>query len=250
MISLKTLKLSSRLDVEEISFMSGAINILIGPNGAGKSTLLDIISGNENFDSGSITLKAKNLDEFSIHGLAKEIAYVPQKLDWNGNLKVIDIILFSLYPHQKDAKIQSTDQIRLDKIIEELKIESFLERRFDELSGGEQKRVAIASALFQNTDIVILDEPFAALDPIYRKTVADFLMKWNQEYGTTMIFTVHDLYLAHYIGDYFWGLSQGRLEFKSTDLSEEALSTLFKTDFHTFERDGEKVFLPSLKERS
>ena len=250
MIALKRVKLSTRLDIEDIYFIAGELNIVIGPNGAGKSTLLDIISGNATVDSGSILIRDKDIESFSIQDLAKELAYVPQKLDWNGSLKVIDIILFSLYPHQRDVQIQENDQIRLDQIIDELKIKPFLERRFDELSGGEQKRVAIASALFQNTDILILDEPFAALDPIYRKTVADFLMRWNNEHKTTMIFTVHDLYMANYIGNHFWGISQGRLEFKSTDLSEKALSTLFKTVFHTFERGGEKVFLPSLKERS
>ncbi len=250
MISLENIALDKRLNITNLQFLDQKINILIGPNGAGKSTLLDIITGNISSYGGSVCYEGESITNYSSLELAKRMAYIPQKLDWNNHLKVRDILVFSLYPFQKSPKITIEDERRLNQIIEGLRISNYLERDFGELSGGEQKRVAIASALFQNTPLLILDEPFAALDPLYRKIVADFLKFWSLEYRVSMILSVHDLHMANYIGDYFWCLKEGILFKESSELNEELLSKLYQTPFFRYEKGSEKVFLPGLFEEN
>lgn len=249
MIYLHSLSLAKRLNLRELAFKQGQINIILGPNGAGKSSLLEVISKNEEAYEGSVRIENREIKEIALSDHAQALAYIPQKLDWNMGLWVRDIILFGLYPFNQSGEMtpQSQDQERFDYLVQALELTRFLKRPFGKLSGGEQKRVAIASALFQNTKIIVMDEPFAALDPLYKQMVADVLKKWQREKQVTMIFSIHDLYIAKYIGDYFFGLKAGALIHHSEELSLSFLQDLYDTPFLPFTFDKEKVFLPTLK---
>jgi len=249
-ISVQNLQLNSRLSLKSLNFKEGKINIIIGPNGAGKSSLLEILSKNIEFRDGDITINSRSLTEISLGDLSQIFSYLPQKLDWNPALLVKDIILFGLYPFTHNNLLTNDDNERLSYLVQSFELEDLLSRPFGKLSGGEQKRVAIASTLFQDTKIIVMDEPFAALDPLHKRRVAEILKKWQQDQGVTMILSIHDLYIAHHIGDSFIGLKEGRILGEREDLSQSFLESLFDTKFSLFKMEGHEVFLPALGERN
>lgn len=248
MISLKKLQLNYRLNLESLTFEEGKINIIIGPNGAGKSTLLEILSKNVDFVQGDVFISGRSLKEIPLAELSQVLSYIPQKLNWNPALLVAEIILFGLYPFSKSDRLTGEDSERLSYLEKAFELSDLLSRPFGELSGGEQKRVAIASAFFQNTKIIIMDEPFAALDPLYRGRVADILKKWQRDHDVTMILSVHDLYSAHHLGDSFIGLKHGHLVAHKQELDQDFLESLFDITFTSYKVQTHKVFLPDLGE--
>lgn len=249
MISVQNLQLNSRLSLKSLHFKEGKINIIIGPNGAGKSSLLEVLSKNIECIDGDITINSRSLSKISLGDLAQIFSYLPQKLDWNPALLVRDIILFGLYPFTHNDLLTNDDNERLSYLVLSFELEDLLSRPFGELSGGEQKRVAIASTLFQNTEIIVMDEPFAALDPLFKRRVAAIFKKWQQDHDTTMILSIHDLYIAHYIGDSFIGLKEGHLLAEKEVLDQSFLESLFDTKFSLLKMEGHEFFLPALGER-
>ncbi len=247
MISIGKLKLGKRLNINDLQFIEKKTNVILGPNGAGKSSLLEVISKNIESFSGEVSIGPKSLRNISLSEHSQLMAYIPQKLDWNMGLKVQDIILFGLYPFGHNTMMTSDDKERFKFLVEALDLSSFLNRPFGELSGGEQKRVAIACALFQNTKIIVMDEPFAALDPFYKQMVADVLKKWQSDHEVTMILSIHDIYIAMYIGEYFFGMKSGKLIHKTEELEQSFFEKLYDTQFSAFKFDKEVVFLPRLE---
>lgn len=249
MISIKNLKLDSRLNIKGLEFEAHSINVILGPNGGGKSSLLEIISKNIENYSGNVKLENVEIMDIEVSRHAQQISYIPQRLDWNLGLKVREIILFSLYPFRRNIEMTDEDRDRFNYLISSLELSEFLDRSFGHLSGGEQKRVAIASALFQNTKLIIMDEPFAALDPYYKQMVADTLNRWNRDYQVTMILSVHDLYIAKYIGHHFWGLKDGEITGQRRSLDKDFFESLYNTNFNSFKFRENEVFLPTFEEK-
>lgn len=252
MIRVKNLKihseddLSLRLDIPSLEFEKNKVNILLGPNGGGKSTLLDCLSLNLPLDGlgreGQIFIEDRELSKYSYHDLSLKMSYIPQQLDWNHSFKVEDILNFSVFPRSQKNELTNIDRKHLDEICELLEIQKFRNRLFSHLSGGEQKRVSIACSLFQGTDYILIDEPFAALDPIYKKKVAKVVIDWQKKYQTTFILCVHELNLASLMGDRFLSLKEGQLVKESSRLTKEDLSSLFDTPFEIFSKGEDQIF--------
>jgi len=157
----------SRTVVDDVSFdvNSGEVVGLLGPNGAGKTTSFYMVVGLVRADSGTIELDDKDITRMPMHARAKQgLGYLPQEASVFRKLSVEDNILAVL-----EAKKGLTDQQRkekLDALIDDLQIDHIRENTGMSLSGGERRRVEIARALASQPAFVLLDEPFAGVDPI------------------------------------------------------------------------------------
>jgi len=158
---------STKIAVDRISFEmdSGSTLGLLGPNGAGKTTLFYMIAGLLKKDSGSIKLdskdiSSKNISERSSLGLS----YLPQEASIFRKLTVKENILTAL-EQRKDLNDNSMNQ-ELDNLLDEFKLNEFSETLGIKLSGGERRRTEIARSLGSNPRFILLDEPFAGIDPI------------------------------------------------------------------------------------
>jgi len=144
---------------------SGDIVGLLGPNGAGKTTCFYMIVGLINNDKGSITLNSQPIDHLPIHQRAQQgIGYLPQEASVFRNLSVQDNIMAVLQLRRELNKQQQKQE--LEGLLEDLQITHIRENRGISLSGGERRRVEIARALANEPLFILLDEPFAGVDPI------------------------------------------------------------------------------------
>jgi len=144
---------------------SGEIVGLLGPNGAGKTTCFYMIVGLINNDKGQITLNRRPIDHLPIHHRAQQgIGYLPQEASIFRNLSVQDNIM-AVLQLRKDLDQQQKKQV-LESLLEDLQITHIRENKGISLSGGERRRVEIARALANEPLFILLDEPFAGIDPI------------------------------------------------------------------------------------
>jgi lipopolysaccharide export system ATP-binding protein len=160
-----------RLVVRDVSLQveCGEVVGLLGPNGAGKTTSFYMIVGLVPSDAGSIDINGTDISSLPIHSRAvMGLSYLPQEASVFRKLTVEDNIRAVLELQRVDGKALSRDQIneRLDTLLAELQIEKLRENPALSLSGGERRRVEIARALATNPRFVLLDEPFAGVDPI------------------------------------------------------------------------------------
>ena len=153
--------------IKEISFeiSSGEVVGLLGPNGAGKTTAFYIIVGLVMADRGSVYLDDKNITELNMHQRANlGLGYLPQEASIFRKLTVEENILAILEYQTQMSHIER--QQKLDQLLEELHIGHVKKSQGINLSGGERRRVEIARALAANPNFILLDEPFAGVDPI------------------------------------------------------------------------------------
>ena len=177
---------------------SGSICVLLGPSGSGKSTLLNIIGGIETADEGTIYIGDEKIENMSEKKLSlyrrKHLGYVFQAYNLVPDLTVKENIRFSLPDSQK----------KNDELIKEylslVGLSNFENAYPKQLSGGMSQRVAIARALANKPKILLLDEPFGALDAITKVNLQEELLKiWKKE-NITMIIVTHDIDEAVYLG--------------------------------------------------
>jgi NitT/TauT family transport system ATP-binding protein len=171
----------------------GAIYTVIGPSGCGKSTLLASIAGLIPDFSGTISLNGEQVSQ-------KEhtIGLIPQNyglLPWKS---VYENILIGL--KIKGIQISRTQEVQIETVMDKLKIAEFKSRFPNELSGGQKQRVAIARALVLKPDILLMDEPFSALDALTREATQELFQKIRDEEQTTTLFITHDVEEAVALG--------------------------------------------------
>ena len=175
------------------SVKKGEICGLLGPNGCGKTTLLKCINRVLHPGSGTIRVHGHDVSKLSRDEIAGKIAVVPQDLNVVFSFTVLQMVLmggtvrygFSGIPQRKDY-------LGAREILEELHVEHLADRRFNELSGGEKQVVLIARALFQNTEILLLDEPTSHLDFKRQHIIMELIKKISGEKGLTTLLTLHD----------------------------------------------------------
>ncbi len=175
----------------------GSLVGIIGPNGSGKTTLLKLLGGMLTPASGRITLDGRDLSSLARRELAKEIAVVPQETRLSFEYSVLEVVLMGRYPHLGAFELEGRDDLRIAR--EAMAATGTLaleERSFPTLSGGEKQRVIIAGALAQSAQLMLLDEPTAALDPGYQIEIAALLGRLNADRGVTMAVATHDLNFA------------------------------------------------------
>jgi ABC-type cobalamin/Fe3+-siderophores transport system ATPase subunit len=190
----------------------GAIVGLLGPNGSGKTTLLRILAGVLPPQSGTVAIDGRPIAHLTRRELARRVAVVPQETHSTFDFSVIDMVLMGRYPHLGAFELEGADDQAIARDALAATGTSALEARpFATLSGGEKQRVVIASALAQASDMLLLDEPTAALDLGYQFEIAALLRRLNSERGTTMVVSTHDLNLAAAMCERVVLLKQGRV---------------------------------------
>jgi ABC-type cobalamin/Fe3+-siderophores transport system ATPase subunit len=190
----------------------GAIVGLLGPNGSGKTTLLRILAGVLPPQSGTVAIDGRLIADMTRRELARRVAVVPQETYSTFDFSVIDMVLMGRYPHLGAFELEGADDQAIARDALAATGTSALEARpFATLSGGEKQRVVIASALAQASDMLLLDEPTAALDLGYQFEIAALLRRLNSDRGTTMIVSTHDLNLAAALCERVVLLKQGRV---------------------------------------
>ena len=170
---------------------------LIGPNGSGKSTLLKIMGAILKPDSGSIQFKESLLSRINKKHFAQSVSWIPQDHPMVFPFKVSEIVLMGRHPYLSPLSFESEEDFEISRrAMETTMTYQFADRYFNEISGGEKQRVMIASALAQNPEMMLLDEPTAALDLKYQIQILSILKNLNAGHKMTLIMAMHDLNLA------------------------------------------------------
>jgi len=185
---------SNRLVLNQISFHvnRGEIFGILGPNGSGKTTLFNLILGILPIDSGKITINGEIINSLPIHVRCKnyKISYVPQNSACLLGLKVEENL-------EAISEIKIKDKIKRKDIIQELLVKFGLDNikhtQARSLSGGERRRLSIALALLTKPSILLLDEPFSALDPLSVETIRKIISDLQQQSGISSIISDHNI---------------------------------------------------------
>ncbi|MFS1663594.1 ATP-binding cassette domain-containing protein [Streptococcus sp. zg-JUN1979] len=193
------------LDIKE-----GECFVLVGPSGSGKTTLLKMINRLVIPSQGSIQLDNKALESYDLRSLRLEIGYVLQHIALFPNLTVAENI--ALIPKMKGWSKERRDRdikYLLDKA--GLNPNDYWNRYPKELSGGEQQRVGILRAIITKPKLLLMDEPFSALDPISRRQLQDLTKNLQQEFKMTLVFVTHDMTEAMRLADRICVLHHGKI---------------------------------------
>ena len=173
-----TKKYSNKIAVQNLSInlTPGEILGLLGPNGAGKTTFFYMIAGLISSDSGKILIDGEDITNKSVSDRASMgLSYLPQEPSVFGRLSVEENIMAALEQRKDITKEQR--QQELEELVEEFQLNKFLKTKSNKLSGGERRRVEIARSLSSNPKFILLDEPFAGIDPIAVSELKETLKK-------------------------------------------------------------------------
>ena len=193
------------LRIEDGEFM-----VLVGPSGSGKTTMLKMINRLLEPTDGDIYMDGKRIKDYDERELRLSIGYVLQAIALFPNLTVAENI--SLIPEMKGwskEQITSKTEELLDKV--GLPAAEYAKRMPSELSGGEQQRIGIVRAIIAEPKILLMDEPFSALDAISRKQLQALTKDLHKEFGMTTIFVTHDTDEALKLGDRIAVLQEGEI---------------------------------------
>ena len=190
----------------------GSIVGLLGPNGSGKTTLLRIVAGILPPLAGRVLIGGQPIEQLTRRELARRVAVVPQETHSTFDFSVMDMVLMGRYPHLGPFELEgAADQEIAREALTATGTAALEARAFATLSGGEKQRVVIASALAQASEMLLLDEPTAALDLGYQFEIAALLRRLNAERRTTMLVSTHDLNLAAALCEHIVLLKSGRV---------------------------------------
>jgi iron complex transport system ATP-binding protein len=190
----------------------GSFTGLIGPNGCGKTTLLKLLAGVLRPASGTVTLGGRVLADMPRRTAARHVAVVPQDTHPAFDYTALEIVLMGRHPHLGPTQLEGPADLAIaQQALEDTGTLHLASRPFTSLSGGERQRVVIASALAQQPQVLLLDEPTASLDLGYQFEVAALLRRLSREHDVTMVMATHDLNLAASICDSLALLRNGRL---------------------------------------
>ena len=198
------------LDNITMDFDRGDIIGIIGSNGSGKSTLFNNLMGILKATQGEILYKNNQLkyDKKSLYNLRKDVGIVfqdPEKQIFYS--MVYDDLAFALRNIGMDEK---NIKVRINKALEAVNGEDFIDRPVHSLSFGQKKRVAIASVIAMENDLVLLDEPTAGLDPESTRAIVEIIKSMHKK-GKKIVITSHDMNLIYDICDYVYVLNQGKI---------------------------------------
>ena len=215
MIEIKNVskKLGNRtiLDNISLSIESGSLVVLIGSSGCGKTTTLKLINKLITPTSGEIFIDDKPLSKENTINLRRKIGYVIQNTGLFPHLTIKENI--ELIPRlKKEKSIEDVEKTTIDLLnMVGLNPETYLNKYPSELSGGQQQRVGVARAFATDAEIILMDEPFSALDPITRTSLQEELFSLQEELKKTIIFVTHDMDEALKIADKICIMKDGKV---------------------------------------
>lgn len=195
--------------VQELSLSvpAGTITVLVGPSGCGKTTLMRMVNRMIEPSSGSVLLDGRDVRDSDPAELRRGIGYVIQQAGLFPHRTVLDNVatvprLFG--QRRRDARA------RAGELLERVGLSTTLGRRYPaQLSGGQQQRVGVARALAADPPVLLMDEPFSAVDPVVREGLQDELLRLQEELGKTVLFVTHDIDEAIKLGENVAVLRQG-----------------------------------------
>ena len=185
----------------------GHLAALLGPSGSGKTTILRMIAGLDRPDDGDILVEGKRINE--IPGSRRGIGFVFQNYALFRYMTVEKNIAFGLEIQKKSKK---EIKERVDELLEKASMKDLGKRYPHQLSGGQRQRVAFARALAPNPHLLLLDEPFAAIDAKVRRELRNWLKEMIGQVGVTSIFVTHDQEEAMEVADTIIVTNEGRVE--------------------------------------
>jgi sulfate transport system ATP-binding protein len=195
------------LDDISLEIQEGSLTAVLGPSGSGKSTLLRIVAGLERPDSGEVILSGE--DATGIAPQRRDVGFVFQHYAAFKHMTVRDNVAFAL-TIRKRPKQEIRE--RVDELLELVQLAGFADRYPSRLSGGQRQRMALARALAAKPRVLLLDEPFGALDARVRAELRDWLRRLHEEVHVTTVFVTHDQEEAMEVADRVAVLDHGRLE--------------------------------------
>ena len=203
------------VDNLSLKIEEGELCVLLGVSGCGKSTSLNMINRLIEPDSGEIFINGKNVKDFQIEELRRSIGYVVQSIGLFPNMTVAQNI--SIVPNLKKWDKKKTQE-RVRELIQMvgLDVDQYINKYPSQLSGGEAQRIGVARALAADPSILLMDEPFGAVDPLNRTNLQNEFIKLQKELHKTVVFVTHDIGEAMKMGDKIALVSKGELQWYGT----------------------------------
>ena len=198
------------LDNVTLDFPAGELVALLGPSGCGKTTLLRVIAGLEYADAGQVVLHGE--DVATVGARERQVGFVFQHYALFRHMTVFENVAFGL--RVKPRRERPTEAVIREKVHELLKLVQldWLAQRFpSELSGGQRQRIALARALAVEPKVLLLDEPFGALDAKVRKELRSWLRRLHDDLHISTIFVTHDQEEAMEVSDHVVVMQEGRV---------------------------------------
>ena len=199
------------LDNVSLNFPNGELTALLGPSGCGKTTLLRIIAGLEHPDSGRVYLDGE--DASASHVRERQVGFVFQHYALFKHMTVFENIAFGLRVKPRATRpSEATIQEKVHKLLNLVQLDWLHDRYPPQLSGGQRQRIALARALAADPRVLLLDEPFGALDAKVRKELRRWLRRLHDELHVTSIFVTHDQEEALEVADQIVLMNKGKIE--------------------------------------
>jgi len=191
----------------DLSLPRGQLTALLGPSGGGKTTLLRIIAGLETPDTGSVVIEGKDATRLPVQ--KRNVGFVFQHYAAFKHLSVARNVAFGLEIRKKPKE---EVRAKVEELLALVHLSQFADRLPSQLSGGQRQRMALARALAIEPTVLLLDEPFGALDAKVRKELRDWLRRLHDEVHVTTVFVTHDQEEALEVADEIVVVNQGRVE--------------------------------------
>ncbi|WP_445492144.1 sulfate/molybdate ABC transporter ATP-binding protein [Niallia sp. 03133] len=190
---------------------TGELIALLGPSGSGKTSLLRIIAGLELQDNGSIIVDDQNFSETDVKD--RNVGFVFQHYALFRHMTIFENVAYGLkVKPRRLRKSKKEIKTKVNELLELVKLSNYADRYPSQLSGGQRQRVALARALAVEPNVLLLDEPFGALDAKVRKELRRWLRKLHNEYKITSIFVTHDQEEALDVADRVVIMNEGKIE--------------------------------------
>lgn len=219
-----------------LAIAPGELVCLVGPNGAGKTTLVRLIAGLLQPARGSVRVAGLDPARAARREVARRLAYVPQVYEIAFPFTVGEVVLMGRYAHQGGLGFESAADLAAARTaMERCDVSALEQRRFDAISGGEQRRALLAQAFCQGADAIVLDEPTAALDPAHGRAVLAALRAECTDRQACGVVVTHDLNLAARWADRVVVLDRGAIladGAPSTVLASAATAAAFGLALH------------------
>ena len=201
----------SALNNVSLEVPTGELVALLGPSGCGKTTLLRIIAGLETPDTGSIHFYGKDATERAVR--EREVGFVFQHYALFRHMTVFENVAFGLRVRPKHTRPNDAEiKRRVHELLNLVQLDWLADRYPPQLSGGQRQRIALARALAVEPKVLLLDEPFGALDAKVRKELRRWLRRLHDELHVTSVFVTHDQEEALEVADTIVVMNQGKIE--------------------------------------
>ena len=233
----------------DLGVAAGEVVSVVGPNGAGKSTLLRVLAGLIAPRRGHVTLDGRELGTFTRAEVARRIAVVPQVFETLFPFTVREVVALGRTARLGAlGRASARDHVATERAIGELGLAALVDRRIDEISGGERQRAVLAMALAQEGDVLLLDEPTAHLDPAHQLATLALVRELARTRGLAVVAVLHDLNLAAVAATRVLVLDGGSVVVDAAPLSAltpEIVARVFGASLGVERRDGRPIVLPA-----